>query len=40
MANFLSLVEVLAIHTDQIEKYGGSYGIRDPGQLESTLFRP
>ncbi|MDA8654346.1 type II toxin-antitoxin system death-on-curing family toxin [Alphaproteobacteria bacterium] len=40
MANFLSLAEVLAIHTDQIEKYGGSHGIRDPGQLESALFRP
>ena len=40
MANFLSLAEVLAIHTDQIEKYGGSHGIRDPGQLESVLFRP
>ena len=40
MANFLSLAEVLAIHTDQIEKYGGSHGIRDPGQLEAALFRP
>jgi death-on-curing protein len=39
MAHFLSLAEVLAIHTDQIEKYGGSHGIRDPGQLESALFR-
>ena len=40
MAHFLSLAEVLAIHTDQIEKYGGSHGTRDPGQLESALFRP
>ena len=40
MAHFLSLAEVLAIHTDQIEKYGGSHGIRDPGQLEAALFRP
>ena len=40
MASFLSLTEVLAIHTDQIETYGGSHGIRDPGQLESALFRP
>ena len=40
MANFLSLAEVLAIHTDQIEEYGGSHGIRDPGQLEAALFRP
>ena len=40
MASFLSLTEVLAIHTDQIQTYGGSHGIRDPGQLESALFRP
>ena len=25
---------------DQIERYGGSQGVRDPGQLEAALFRP
>jgi death-on-curing protein len=32
--------EVLAVHADQIERYGGSHGIRDPGLLEAALFRP
>jgi death-on-curing protein len=31
---------VLAIHADQIERYGGSHGIRDPGLLEAALYRP
>ena len=37
---YLTVVEVLAIHEDQIERYGGSAGVRDPGQLEAALFRP
>jgi death on curing protein len=37
---YLTVAEVLAIHDDQIERYGGSPGIRDPGQLEAALFRP
>ena len=37
---YLTVVEVLAIHTDQIERFGGSAGVRDPGQLEAALFRP
>lgn len=40
MSTFLNLVEVLTIQYDQIERYGGSHGIRDPGQLEAALFRP
>ena len=40
MTDYLTLVEVLSIHADQIEKYGGSEGVRDFGQLESALFRP
>jgi death-on-curing protein len=28
------------MHADQIERYGGSHGIRDPGLLEAALFRP
>ena len=38
--DYLTLADVLAIHTDQIATYGGSEGVRDPGQLESALFRP
>ena len=40
MTEYLTVVEVLAIHADQIERYGGSAGLRDPGQLEAALFRP
>src|SRR5471032_908053 len=28
------------MHTDQIERYGGSHGVRDRGLLESALYRP
>ncbi len=34
------MAEVMAIHTDQLERYGGASGLRDPGILESALFRP
>jgi len=37
---FLGLDEVLEIHRDQIERYGGSLGIRDLGLLESALAMP
>ncbi|MFT9099952.1 MAG: type II toxin-antitoxin system death-on-curing family toxin [Zymomonas mobilis subsp. pomaceae] len=40
MSDFITLIEALAIHTDQIARYGGSYGIRDKGLLEAALFRP
>ena len=40
ITDYLTLVEVLAIHQDQIERYGGSHGIRDLGLLESALYRP
>src|SRR5208337_1773366 len=40
MTDQLTLAEALAIHDDQIERYGGSPGIRDPGLLEAALYRP
>jgi death on curing protein len=40
MSDFLTLAEVLAIHADQVERYGGSQGIRDYGLLEAALYRP
>ncbi len=40
MRDYLTFADVLAIHADQIETYGGSEGLRDPGQLEAALFRP
>ena len=40
MTDYLTRPEVLAIHEDQIEQYGGSHGVRDHGLLESALYRP
>jgi len=34
------MAEVLAMHSDQIERYGGSHGLRDQGLLEAALYRP
>ena len=40
MTDYLTLAEVLAMHADQIERYGGSPGVRDHGLLEAALYRP
>ena len=37
---FLSLEQVLALHADQIERYGGGLGVRDLGLLQSALAMP
>jgi len=37
---FLTRDELLEIHENLIERFGGQPGIRDPGLLESALFRP
>ena len=37
---FPTLEEVIAIHDDLIEQFGGSMGLRDLGALESALLRP
>jgi death-on-curing protein len=37
---FLSLGEVLEIHRDQIDRYGGDLGIRDLGLLQSAVAMP
>ena len=36
----LSLDEVLEIHEQQIERYGGSAGLRDAAGLESAVAMP
>jgi death-on-curing protein len=36
----LTIADVIAIHADQIERYGGAFGLRDAGLLEAALFRP
>lgn len=37
---FLTLDEVIEIHSEQIELYGGSEGLRDPTALESAVATP
>ena len=37
---FLTLDEILAIHADQIRRYGGSHGVRDVGLLASAIAMP
>jgi death-on-curing protein len=37
---FLSLEEVLEIHRQQIEYYGGASGVRDLSLLESAISQP
>lgn len=37
---FLSLEEVLTLHADQLERYGGAAGVRDLGLLESAVETP
>ena len=38
--DYIRVDDILAIHADQIERYVGGEGIRDPGLLEAALFRP
>jgi death-on-curing protein len=40
MTDYLTVAEVLAMHADLIERYGGRQGIRDQGLLEAGLYRP
>ena len=36
---FLTLEQILLIHEDQIDRYGGSHGLRDISLLESAVYR-
>jgi death-on-curing protein len=38
--DFPTVADVLGMHTVLIRRYGGAPGVRDPGALESALFRP
>jgi death-on-curing protein len=40
LTEYLTVVEVLAIHAILIEQFGGADGVRDFGALESAVFRP
>jgi death-on-curing protein len=37
--DYLSVADVLGLHTVLIERYGGASGVRDPGALEAALYR-
>jgi death-on-curing protein len=37
---YLTLPEVIDMHRQLIEQFGGSHGIREPGALESAILRP
>lgn len=37
---YLALEEVIALHHDQINRYGGSHGIRDMNLLIAAVARP
>ena len=36
----MTLDEVMTIHQDQIDHYGGSLGTRDQGMLDAALAQP
>ena len=38
--DYTRIEDVLAIHSDQVERYGGGHGLRDLGLLEAAVFRP
>lgn len=38
--DYLTVADVLGLHTVLIQRYGGASGVRDPGALESALYRP
>jgi len=40
MPIFLETDDVLEIHRDQIDRYGGTLGVRDMGLLQSALAMP
>ena len=38
--DYLTVADVLGMHTVLLQRYGGAAGVRDPGALEAALFRP
>jgi death-on-curing protein len=40
MSDFLTKADIIAIHEEQIERFGGASGLRDEGALEAAIFRP
>lgn len=40
MSEYLTVIEVLTIHSILIDEFGGVEGVRDLGALEAAVFRP
>lgn len=38
--DYLTVADVLGMHTVLMQRYGGAPGVRDPGAMEAALFRP
>lgn len=38
--DYLTVADVLGMHTALIRRYGGAPGLRDAGALEAALYRP
>lgn len=38
--DYLTVADVLGMHTELMQRFGGALGVRDPGALESALYRP
>ena len=38
--DYLTVADVLGMHMVLMQRYGGVFGLRDPGALEAALFRP
>lgn len=38
--DYLTVADVLGMHTVLMQRYGGAADVRDPGALEAALFRP
>ncbi len=38
--DYLTVADVLGMHTILMQRYGGAPGVRDPGALDAALYRP
>ncbi len=40
MTDFLAIEDILYLHAEQVDLYGGEHGVRDMGLLESATAQP
>ncbi len=40
MTIYLTMEDILALHEQQIERFGGASGVRDQGLVQAALLRP